>query len=142
MKSLSARRIVPACAMAAVAAAALAAPGAASASLGEKCSGENIIGNGSSFQKLAQVSVWSPGFNSSSNAAACSGAQGSGGKPTVTYESTGSGTGMEKWGLNKHAVETGKYGFVATDEPPNAAQKAEIEAGTKTTVETIPVVQG
>ncbi len=142
MKSLSARRIVPACAMAIAAAAALAAPGAASASLGEQCSGENLLGNGSSFQKIAQVEVWTKQFNSSTNLAACSGTQGDGKTPTVTYESTGSGTGMEKWGLNGHAVEIGKYGYIGTDEPPNAEQKKTIETGVKSVIEEVPVVQG
>ncbi len=142
MKSLSARRLIPACAMAAFAVAAVAAPGAANASLGEQCSGENLLGNGSSFQKIAQIEVWSKQFNSSTNAAACSGSQGDKKTPTVTYESTGSGTGMEKWGLNAHAVEVSKYGYVGTDEPPNNAQKAEIEAGVKSTIEELPVVQG
>lgn len=142
MKSLSARRIVPACVMAAGAVVALAAPGAASASLGEQCSGENLIGNGSSFQALAQSEAWTKPFNTSTNSAACSGSQGNKKTPTVTYESTGSGTGMEKWGLNGHAVEINKYGYIGTDEPPNAAQKAEIEAGVKTTIEELPVTQG
>ncbi len=142
MKSLSARRIVPACAMAAAAVVALAAPGAASASLGEQCSGENLLGNGSSFQKIAQVETWTKQFNSSINGTACSGSQGDKKTPTVTYESTGSGTGMEKWGLNGHAVEVGKYGFIGTDEPPNNAQKAEIETAVKSTIEEIPVLQG
>jgi ABC-type phosphate transport system substrate-binding protein len=142
MKSLSARRILPACAMAAAAALALAAPGAASASLGEQCSGENLLGNGSSFQKIAQIEVWSKGFDSSTNGLACSGSQGDKKTPTVTYESTGSGTGMELWGLNGHAVEVNKYGYIGTDEPPNNAQKAEIEAGVKSTIEELPVVQG
>lgn len=142
MKSFSARRLASACAMSAAAVAALAAPGAANATLGAQCSGTEIFGNGSSFQKLAQVETWSKQFNVSTNGTACSGTQGSGGTPKVTYESTGSGTGMEKWGLNGHAVETAKYSYIGTDEPPNAAQKAELEAGTKSVVEEIPVVQG
>ncbi|MGA2321421.1 MAG: substrate-binding domain-containing protein [Solirubrobacteraceae bacterium] len=137
MKSVSARRIIPACALSVVAVVALAAPGAANASLGTKCSGENIKGNGSSFQKPAQLNVWNPDFNTSGNAEACKGSS-----PTATYESTGSGTGMEKWGLNGHAVESGAWAYVGTDEPPNTAQKAEIEKGVKSTIEEIPVAQG
>ena len=54
MKSLSARRIVPACILSVAAAAVLAVPGAASASVGTQCSGTDIGGQGSSLQKVAQ----------------------------------------------------------------------------------------
>jgi ABC-type phosphate transport system substrate-binding protein len=149
MTLLSARRIVPACIISAAAVAALVAPGAASAAgtLGEQCSGENITGKGSSLQKLAQQNVWDPGFNSSANAKACSGTQGSKGIPTVTYTSVGSGAGMEAWGLNGHAFE-GSNGFVGTDEPPNQQQKEEIEShktvekANHESLQTIPVLQG
>jgi|HubBroStandDraft_4_1064222.scaffolds.fasta_scaffold41045_1 ABC-type phosphate transport system substrate-binding protein len=147
MTSLSARRIVPACILSAAAVAALVAPGAASAgTIGEQCSGANITGKGSSLQKLAQQTVWDPGFNTSANARGCNGTQGSKGKPTVTYESVGSGAGMEAWGINGHAFE-GSNGYVGTDEPPNSTQIAEIEshklkAKAESTLETIPVLQG
>jgi ABC-type phosphate transport system substrate-binding protein len=146
MKSLSARRLVPACVLSVAAVAALVAPGAASAStLGEQCSGSSIIGKGSSLQKLAQQSVWDPDFNTSANAKACNGTQGSKGTPTVTYESVGSGAGMEAWGLNGHAFEA-SIGFVGTDEPPNTQQREEIQSHSKhpkeSTLETIPVLQG
>lgn len=147
MTLLSARRIVPACILSAATVAALVAPGAASAgTIGEQCSGANITGKGSSLQKLAQVSVWNPDFNSSVNAKACSGTQGSTGIPTVTYTSVGSGAGMEAWGINGHAFE-GSNGYVGTDEPPNQSQKEEIEAyrikpNKEATLETIPVLQG
>jgi ABC-type phosphate transport system substrate-binding protein len=147
MMSLSVRRLVPACALSAVAVAALVTPGAASAAgkLGTQCSGTNITGKGSSLQKLAQQSVWDPDFNISKNAKACSGTQGSTGKPTVTYTSVGSGAGMEAWGLNGHAFE-GTNGFVGTDEPPSQAQTEEIESHAKlansNTLESIPVLQG
>jgi ABC-type phosphate transport system substrate-binding protein len=145
MKSLSARRLVPACVLSVAAVAALVAPGAASAgTLGEQCSGSNIIGKGSSLQKLAQQTVWDPSFNTSSNIKACNGTQGSKGTPTVTYESVGSGAGMEAWGLNGHAFEA-SIGFVGTDEPPNAQQREEIQSHSKhpkeSTLETIPVLQ-
>jgi len=148
MASLSTRRLVPACVLSVAAMAALVAPGAASAgTLGEQCSGSNIIGKGSSLQKLAQQTVWNPGFNTSVNPKACSGTQGSKGTPKVTYESVGSGAGLEAWGVNGHAFEAGTYAFVGTDEPPNQAQKEEIESHKKkpsseATLETIPVLQG
>jgi ABC-type phosphate transport system substrate-binding protein len=148
MTLLSARRIIPACILSAATVAALVAPGAASAgTVGEQCSGANITGKGSSLQKLAQVTVWNPDFNSSTNAKACSGTQGSTGIPTVTYTSVGSGAGMEAWGINGHAFE-GTNGYVGTDEPPNLVQKEEIESHkkvepkNKSTLETIPVLQG
>lgn len=145
MKSLSARRLVPACVLSAAAVAALVAPGGASAGiLGEQCSGSNIIGKGSSLQKLAQQTIWDPTFNTSTTGLACSGTQGSKGIPTVTYESVGSGAGMEAWGINKHAFEAG-VGFVGTDEPPDAVQREEIQSHSKKPhenyLETIPVLQ-
>jgi ABC-type phosphate transport system substrate-binding protein len=147
MMSLSARRFMPACALSVAAVAALVTPGAASAAgkLGVQCSGTNITGEGSSLQKLAQQTVWGPDFNISKNGKACSGTQGSTGKPTATYTSVGSGAGMEAWGLNGHAFE-GTNGFVGTDEPPSQAQTEEIETHAKeaksNTLETIPVLQG
>jgi ABC-type phosphate transport system substrate-binding protein len=147
MTLLSVRRAVPACIISAAAVAALVAPGAASAgTVGEQCSGASITGKGSSLQKLAQVSVWGPDFNTSANAKACNGTQGSKGVPTVTYTSVGSGAGMEAWGINGHAFESSNA-YVGTDEPPNQLQKEEIEshkikASTEKTLETIPVLQG
>jgi ABC-type phosphate transport system substrate-binding protein len=146
MTSLSARRLVPACVISVAAVVALVAPGAANAGLlGEQCSGSNIIGKGSSLQKLAQQTVWDPDFNTSANIKACNGTQGSKGIPTVTYESVGSGAGMEAWGINGHAFEAG-VGFVGTDEPPNALQREEIQKNStkpkESNVETIPVLQG
>jgi ABC-type phosphate transport system substrate-binding protein len=145
MKSLSARRLVPACVLSAAAVAALVAPGAANAgTLGEQCSGSSIIGKGSSLQKLAQQNVWDPDFNTSANPKACNGTQGSKATPKVTYESVGSGAGMEAWGINAHAFEA-STAYVGTDEPPNAAQRAEIQSHAKhpgeSTLETIPVLQ-
>lgn len=150
MTSLSARRLVPACILSAVTAAAFIAPGAANASLGEQCSGSNVTGQGSTLQKLAQVSVWDGDFNTTTATRACSGAQGSKGKPEVKYNSTGSGAGLESWGANKSA--TTNFGatnaWVSTDEPPDSTQIAEIESHGRTeisdpgTVLTVPVLQG
>jgi ABC-type phosphate transport system substrate-binding protein len=145
MALLSTRRFVPACVLSAAAVAALVAPGAANAQLGQQCSGSNITGKGSSLQKLAQITVWTPEFNKSSSPKACNGTQGSKGIPTVTYTSVGSGAGLEAWGVNGHAFE-GSNGYVGTDEPPNALEKEEIESHSENpaedTLETIPVLQG
>lgn len=146
MTSVVVRRLASACALSAAAAVALVAPGIANASLlGQQCSGANIVGRGSSLQKLAQQEVWNPSFNTSANLKACNGTQGSLGIPTVTYESTGSGAGLEAWGVNGHAFEAEKVAFVGTDAPPNAAQREEIQShSTKPTVntlQTIPVLQ-
>jgi ABC-type phosphate transport system substrate-binding protein len=149
MTSLSARRLIPACILSAGIVAALVAPGAASASLGEQCSGSNITGQGSSLQKLAQQTVWDEDFHTTSAFRACNGTQGSKGTPTVTYTSTGSGAGLESWGVNGHAADfEPSNAWVSTDEPPNSEQIKEIESHGKTeisdpgTVLTIPVLQG
>jgi ABC-type phosphate transport system substrate-binding protein len=148
MRLPSAQRLMPTCIVSAAAIAALAAPGAANAALGAQCSGTNITAQGSSLQKDAQLNVWNPGFNTSTKSkAACAGARGQGtlAKPTVTYTSSGSGAGLEAWGVNKKTPNYETNAFVGTDEPPNSAQIAEIEANeTKLipeTVESIPVVQ-
>jgi len=146
MTSLSARRLIPACILSAATVAALVAPGAASAAgkLHEQCSGSNITGQGSSLQKLAQQTVWDPDFNISGNTHACNGTQGKKLEPTVTYTSTGSGAGLESWGVNGHAAEFGtSNAWVSTDEPPNSTQISEIEGhGAAGTLETVPVLQG
>jgi len=143
-----ARRLVPACALSAVGVAALALPGAASAAPGPQCSGSNITAQGSSLQKDAQINVWTKQFNlSEKSKVACAGGskQGTGGKPTVTYTSTGSGAGLESWGVGGATPNYAANAFVGTDEPPNATQISEIEAHETTlipqTVESIPVVQ-
>ncbi len=146
MTSLSARRLVPMCILSAATVAALVAPGAASAAgkLGAMCSGANVTGQGSSFQKLAQQTVWDPDFNISGAGHACNGTQGTKAKPTITYNPSGSGAGLESWGVNGHAASfEASNAFVGTDEPPNTAQIGEIEAhGAAKTLETLPVAQG
>lgn len=144
MRSLTARRVASACILAAASLTALAAPGAASAAT--QCAGTNITGQGANVEKIALQTVWGPDFNTSTNKAACSGTQGSGAKPAVTYNSTSSGIGLESWGVNKHAASFAPTNaFVGTEEPPNAAEKAEIEANETSlapeAVESIPVLQ-
>jgi ABC-type phosphate transport system substrate-binding protein len=113
---------------------------------GQACSGISVTGQRASVEAIALQSVWGPGFNTSSNAAACSGTQGSGGKPAVTYSSTSSGAGLESWGMNKHAASFGgANAFIGTTEPPSESQIAEVEHNettiTPNTVESIPVAQ-
>jgi ABC-type phosphate transport system substrate-binding protein len=146
MSLFSARRFASACILSAGAVIALAAPGAANATLGTQCSGANLKGGGSSLQNLAQVETWGPEFNKSSNATACSGTQGSKGTPKITYEGTlGSGGGMEKWGINGKTLDA-SFGYIGTDEPPDATQLKEIQeessSSAEASVETIPVLQG
>jgi ABC-type phosphate transport system substrate-binding protein len=144
MTFLFARRLIPACILSAAMVAALVAPGAASAgTLGTQCSGSNIVGQGASVLKIAQQTVWNPDFNISGAGHACNGTQGTKAKPTVTYNSTSSGAGLESWGVNGATPNyEASNAWVSTDEPPNSSQKAEIEAhGAAGTLETLPVLQ-
>jgi ABC-type phosphate transport system substrate-binding protein len=149
MRCLSARGILSACILSAATVAALVAPGAASASVGEQCSGANIGGQGSSLQKLAQETVWIPDFKSSKDKNACDGKQGDKKTPAVTYNPSGSGAGLRSWGAEDKKIEEVSFGqgnaFVGTDEPPNTTQIKEIvkneSTETKDTLMTIPVAQ-
>jgi ABC-type phosphate transport system substrate-binding protein len=145
MTLASARRLVSACILPAAALVALAGPSAASAAfkLGH-CEGVNIEGNGSTFQKLAEQEVWTPDFNTSKSASACFGAA-----PTVKYISTGSGPGLESWGVEtKPPLEvnfSAKNAYVGTDNAPNQKQKEEIEKhaeGVAGKLQELPVEQG
>jgi ABC-type phosphate transport system substrate-binding protein len=138
MKSLSMRRLRAACILSGAAIAALLAPGAASASLGAQCSGINVTGQGANVAKLAHQTVWDPAFNTSASKSACSGTQGSKGKPLVSYTTSSAATGLESWGANKHVGTnfSSTNAFIGASEPPNALQKTEIEE-----YETTPVSQ-
>lgn len=89
--------------------------GSASAAL--SCTGGNIIGQGSSLQKIAQQNVWAPAFSSE----VCN----SGTHPTVTYESTGSGAGMKQWNSDgaRGSINL-ERAFIGTDDAPTPAQIA------------------
>jgi ABC-type phosphate transport system substrate-binding protein len=104
---------------------AVAAPAVASAEETNK-----IKGQGSTLQEVAQHEVFIPGFNKL-------------GEGEVTeYKGTGSGPGLEAWGANGHAPEFSTWDYVGTDQPPNTAQKAEIEkAAGGATVLSIPTLQ-
>jgi ABC-type phosphate transport system substrate-binding protein len=129
--------------------AALVLPGAASAAVGQQCSGVSITAQGSSLQAVAQQELWAPKFHTSGESLACDGSQGSKGTPTITYNSTGSGAALRSWGAESKSPSEISFGpgnaFAATDEPPNEKQIEEIESqeSTKTTgtLESIPVAQ-
>jgi len=147
MMSLSARKLLQACVLLTVTVVALVAPSLASAEFKiAQCAGEGIHGKGSSLQKLLQTTVWNPDFSTSANLAACNGTQGSGGTPKVTYTSTGSGAGLESWGVETKPGGEINFGhenaFVGTEIAPNQKQKEEIEShGPGGKLLTIPVVQ-
>lgn len=150
MRIFSVRRLASTCAVPVALAAALGAPGVASAAKVKvpptQCSGTSIAGEGSSLQKLAQE-LWKVDFNTSKNAKACSGTQGTTGKPTLSsYNPSGSGKGLESWGVNGHKFEAGRIALATTDEPVNSGQKAEIESDELVSdlnaVQSVPVLQG
>lgn len=117
-----------------VAAVGLGTVGSASASL--SCEGADITGRGSSLQKVIEQNVWKVGFETG----VCSTEPNT---PTITYEATGSGAGLEKW--NHNGVE-GKinttYSFIGTDDAPTAAQITNMTGVAKgASLLTIPVAQ-
>ena len=147
MSRSSTRRMMPACVLSAAAVAALVAPGSASAIGGEQCGGVDIAGKGASTQLLSQ-GLWSSGFKDPLNPStlACNGNNGTKEVRTFTYTSTGSGAALRSWGQEPKEAKEINYGptnaIAATDEPPNAKQKEEMEShGVAGAVLTIPVEQ-
>src|ERR1700684_619594 len=149
MTSVSARRWLKACIIPAAALAALAAPGGASAALGTQCSGANITGQGANALKNAHA-IWDAAFNTATKSkAACAGAKGQGTlqKPLVSYTTSSAAVGLESWGANKHGTANFSLtnAFIGASEPPNAAQKSEIESfettSTRSALLSIPTVQ-
>jgi len=149
MTSVSARRWLKACIIPAAALAALAAPGGASAALGTQCSGANITGQGANALKNAHA-IWDAAFNTATKSkAACAGAKGQGTlqKPLVSYTTSSAAVGLESWGANKHGTANFSLtnAFIGASEPPNAAQKSEIESfettSTPSALLSIPTVQ-
>ena len=132
-----------------LAAGVLAAVSASGAQAATQCSGEpEIGGQGAAVEKVA-MAAWSNGFNTSTAKTACSGKQGSGGKPKVNYNATSSGAGLRSWGAEFKKVEEIKFGpsnaFVGTAEAPNETQQNDIigqeSTPTTGTLETLPVAQ-
>ena len=107
------------------------------------CEGSNIRGKGSSAQNILQQEIWNVQFNT--DAEGCSGKL----QPKVSYESTGSGPGLESWGVEQRRPGEqelwfgAKNAFLGTERAPNAKQEEEIlshgPGGAK--VLTIPVAQ-
>jgi ABC-type phosphate transport system substrate-binding protein len=156
MHSLSARRVLSACAISAASIAALLAPNAASAKgVPPACAnGANVTGQGSSFQAPQQINVWTKEFNKvSSKDFGCPGTPGTPGAPEIKYTSSGSGTALKSWGAEAATLTEPFVGFavnnafIATDEPPNATQLSNLDAEETVkaegaeSVETIPVAQ-
>lgn len=122
MKLARARRLITACILPAAAVAALVGPGSASAFTPEPplaCEGENIEGQGSTFQNFAVSKVFIPDFK----AFDCTGAE-----PTVKYHSDGSGAGLKSWGVEVPTSNfTAGNAYIGTDNPPSQTQREEIE---------------
>ena len=102
-----------------VAALAVGGLGAGSASASVLCNGGNIIGEGSSLQKVAQLNVWIPAFQTE----VCN----FGTFPTIEYKGEGSGAGLKAWGATGGAMDRTRA-FIGTDDAPTAAQIANIKA--------------
>jgi ABC-type phosphate transport system substrate-binding protein len=153
MHSLSARRVLSACAISAASAAALLAPSVASAKAPPSAcvNGVSITGQGSSLQAPQQINVWTKAFDGASTKDF--GCGGLAGAPTVTYVSSSSGTGLRSWGAEAPAEGEPFVGFEATnafigvDEPPNEEQltaldgQESVQPEGEKSVESIPVAQ-
>jgi ABC-type phosphate transport system substrate-binding protein len=81
-----------------------------------------IAGKGSSLQKSAQLEVWNPKYN-----AACS----TKGGQTASYESTGSGPGLEAFRFTGTGAINHGFQFIGSDDAPNRGQieHAELVSG-------------
>jgi ABC-type phosphate transport system substrate-binding protein len=96
--------------------------------LGEQCSGSNAKGLGAFLQTQAQER-WSAenelGFNGSPHPLACSGSQGSGGTPDVSYVPLGSPGALRAWGAEDGVYHAGEFGFpvnfLGTDIAPSGS---------------------
>lgn len=90
---------------------------AGATALGAQCSGKRAVGLGAFLQTQAQQR-WSSskefGFNGSANPFACSGSQGSGGKPEVGYVPVSSTAALHAWGADDGVMHSNEFGF-----PPN-----------------------
>jgi ABC-type phosphate transport system substrate-binding protein len=105
---------------------------------------DNVYGNGSSLQNVAQNTVWISGFPSYNECSAT---------PTIKYTKTSSGAGLEEFGNGGNGFVTTEDtgapsgvldGYVGSDDPPTAGDlgNAETAAVEATLVElTIPVAQ-
>jgi ABC-type phosphate transport system substrate-binding protein len=109
---------------------AIAGIGAGSAMAAPTCPTGTIAGEGSSLQKIAQLEVWNPDYNS-----ICSG------KTSVSYKSSSSGAGLEAFRYNgAGSINTGLE-FIGSDDGPNTTQIANAEAASGTPAVIVPVTQ-
>ncbi len=118
-----------------VAALGLGGLGASGAAAEPLCTGGNIIGQGSSLQKIANQNVWIPAFQTE----ICN----KGKFPTVTYESTGSGAGLKEWNADgaKGSLNHERL-FIGTDDAPTTEQINNIKSvAGEANVLVIPVAQ-
>ncbi|MGH2852668.1 MAG: hypothetical protein ACRDLF_00530 [Solirubrobacteraceae bacterium] len=110
----------------------------------QHCGGTAIMAMGDSALAPAQE-LWGIDFNTSTAEVACSGAQGAGGKPVVSYAAKETGNALEALGAEHSEMRLSEWPFVVTGEAPSKAQQAEIEAhgipSSESGVETMPLVQ-
>jgi ABC-type phosphate transport system substrate-binding protein len=111
--------------------------GTSQASLLTACTGSNITGEGSSLQRTAQ-GVWTPDFNTNTNG----GCTVTGRKPAVTYNTSSSGTFLNKWDANGTTTFDTTVDFGGSDDAPTTTQLSNINGnlGTGRTL-SIPVAQ-
>src|SRR5690349_21009239 len=146
------RSLVFACALALICALGVLQAGSASA-LGEQCSGSSATGLGSFLQTRAQQ-TWGfgeAGFHGSSSPLACSGSQGSGGKPMVNYVPVSSAAALRTWGAADGILHTKEFGFpfqfIGTDIAPSGpvgsegSMLAKMKAALGSDLVVVPVTQ-
>jgi ABC-type phosphate transport system substrate-binding protein len=124
------------------------------AALGEQCSGTKATGLGAFLQTRAQT-VWDSdgkvGFNSSVDPLACSGSQGSGGTPGVSYVPVSSSAALRTWGAEDGVLHEKEFGFpfhfIASDIAPGGpvsetgTMLANMSAALGSDVAVVPVTQ-
>ncbi|HZO05254.1 MAG TPA: substrate-binding domain-containing protein, partial [Solirubrobacterales bacterium] len=123
------------------------------AALGEQCSGKKSRGLGAFLQTQAQQR-WASGeagFNGSPNPLACSGTQGSGGTPEVSYTPIASPAALHYWGADDGILHSGEFettfDHLGTDIAPagpvaeEGTQLANMKAALGSDVVVVPVTQ-
>jgi ABC-type phosphate transport system substrate-binding protein len=134
--SISTRRARTATVLAAAACLAVTAPAASASTNLPPCGGSSVAGQGSSFQKAAHA-AWSARLGE-----AC------GASPQITYTPNGSGAGLSAMGANPTGTRDATTRFAGTDDAPDAAAIAQINAGAANgstgpgRIRTIPVAVG
>jgi ABC-type phosphate transport system substrate-binding protein len=148
------RRVGIAVVVALLALAFTAIDGGSAAALGKQCSGSSVKGLGAFLQTRAQ-GQWGgegeSGFNGSKDPLACSGSQGSGGKPPVSYIPVSSATALRTWGAEDGTLHTGEFGFpfqfIGTDIAPSGpvgeegTMLSKMKAALGSDVAVVPVTQ-